>query len=261
MEKMSGSEKIVKLTAENYETLGCPCFLNPKHIGHLKKLEWLENRFVEGFTIKSLFIEGEKKPIGFIEYVSGEFAWRAVDALGYLFIHCIWVSPNKYKKKGFGSYLIADCIEDAKKQGKLGVAVIVSGGPFIANKDLFLKNGFVIAETDDNYELLAKQFNNDSILPKFRNWRKQLSQYKGLNIVYSKQCPWVVRFIEEISEILTKNQLNLKVIELKNPKEAQDAPSIYSTFTLINDGKILSDHYISITRFLNILKKDLKILK
>lgn len=35
------------------------------------------------------------------------------------------------------------------------------------------------------------------------------------------------------------------------------APSIYATFNLINNGKLLADHYISLTRFNNIIKKEL----
>ena len=115
---MSNPTSIVTLTPKNYTEYGCRCFLNPKHEGHLKKLEWLKERFSEGLTIKHLFIEGEKKPIGFIEYVPGEYAWRAVDANSYLFIHCIWISPNKNKEKGYGSQLVGECIEDARKAGK-----------------------------------------------------------------------------------------------------------------------------------------------
>ena len=103
---MNGKTEIVTLNPENSAKYGCPCFLNPKHEGHLKKLEWLQERFPEGLTIKHLFVEGEKRPIGFIEYVPGEYAWRAVDASGYMFIHCIWINSNKYKEKGHGSLLV-----------------------------------------------------------------------------------------------------------------------------------------------------------
>jgi N-acetylglutamate synthase-like GNAT family acetyltransferase len=257
---MSKSVKIIELTPENYSSLGCPCFLNPKQAGHLRKLEWLRDRFAEGFIIKSLFLEDEKKPFGFIEYVPGEFAWRAVDAAGYLFIHCIWVNPNKHKKKGYGSFLVEECLKDAAKQRKTGVAVVTSEGSFIAGKDLFLKKGFEVVERDDRFELLAKQL-QEGVVPKFKDWRKQLSPYNGLNIVYSNQCPWVSRSISELSGIAKEKGLEIKVTELKNAKEAQNAPSIYATFTLIYDGKIYADHYLSSTRFLNILKKELKLIK
>jgi hypothetical protein len=48
------------------------------------------------------------------------------------------------------------------------------------------------------------------------------------------------------------------VTELKNAEQAQNAPSIYATFNLIYNGKLLIDHYISNTRFLNIINKELK---
>ena len=257
---MEKSLRIIALTPENYSSLGCPCFLNPKHESHLKKLEWLKERFPEGYTIKSLFVETEKKPVGFIEYVPGEYAWRAVHAKDYLFIHCIWINPNKYKTKGFGSLLVKEVFNDAEKQGKIGVAVITSEGSFIASKDLFLKNGFKVVDKADRFELLVKQLKEES-LPKFTNWQKQLAQYKGLNILYSNQCPWVIRSIKELTEIAEQKGLKLKVTELKSAKEAQNAPSIYATFTLIFDGKIFADHYLSSTRFLNILKKEMKLIK
>lgn len=36
---------------------------------------------------------------GFIEYLPGEHAWRAVHADGYLFIHCLWVVGKSKGKK------------------------------------------------------------------------------------------------------------------------------------------------------------------
>ena len=50
--------------------------------------------------------------------------------------------------------------------------------------------------------------------------------------------------------------LKLNIVELTSPKEAQNAPSIYATFNLIYDGKLLADHYISARRFTNIIKKE-----
>jgi len=52
--------------------------------------------------------------------------------------------------------------------------------------------------------------------------------------------------------------LELHVTELKTAEEAQNAPSLYATFNLVYNGTLLADHYISNTRFKNILKKELK---
>ena len=130
--------KIVDINENNMSQYPPTCFLNQKHEAYQIKTDWIKKRFSEGMKIKLLYLENEKKCNGFIEYVPGEFAWRAVDAQDYLFIHCIWISPNKYKSIGYGSLLVQECIKDAKKEGKYGVAVITSEGPFMAGKALFL---------------------------------------------------------------------------------------------------------------------------
>ena len=81
---------------------------------------------------------------------------------------------------------------------------------------------------------------------------------QGLNILYSNQCPWVARSLNELEEVAKENGLELNITELKNAKDAQNAPSIYATFNLIYDGKILADHYVSKKRFQNIINKELK---
>ncbi len=70
-----------------------------------KNLAWLKKRFDEGLKIKML----ELPERGFIEYIPGEYAWRCVDAKGYMFIHCLWV-VGKSKGKNFGELLLNECI-------------------------------------------------------------------------------------------------------------------------------------------------------
>ena len=254
---MNSKMKIISVNSENISEYQPVCFLNPKNEGYLKKLKWLKERFSNGLIIKQLYLENEKKCNGFIEYIPGEYAWRAVDAKGYMFIHCIWISPNKHKEKGYGSLLVNECFQDAKKEGKYGVAVVTSEGPFMAGKALFLKNSFrSVAQVKPSYELMIKPIRSGP-LPKFRDCEKQLSQYKGLNIIYTDQCPWVARSIKELSEIAREKGLEIKLTELKNARQAQDAPSIYTAFNLIYNGKLLVDHYISSRRFLNIIEKEL----
>jgi len=85
-------------------------------------------------------------------------------------------------------------------------------------KALFLKNGFNSVATDKpSYELMLKTIKSGH-LPKFRDWEKQLSQYRGLNIIYTNQCPWVARSIKEISDIAKKKGFKLKIVELENAR-------------------------------------------
>jgi hypothetical protein len=251
------NSKIIDIDSVNISLYPPTCFQNPNNEGYKIKLEWLKKRFSEGLKIKLLYIENDKKCHGYIEYLPGEYAWRAVDAKGYLFIHCIWTYPNNIKHKGLGSLLVDECIKDAVEQQKYGVAVIASEDSFMSKKDLFIKNKFEVVEESGPFTLLVKSFKKGPI-PKFRNTEKQLKKYKGLNIVYSNQCPWVSKFVSDIDEILKKKNLNLKITEIKTARQAQNAPSIYSVFNLVYNGKLLADHYISNTRFLNIINKELK---
>ncbi len=246
--------KIIDINQDNIKDFLSICFCKKDSVGYNLKLDWVKKRLTEGLKIKFLTDDQDNIVHGYIEYINGESAWRAVDAKGYLFIHCLWITPNKYKKKGYASKLIAECLKDAK--GQLGVAAVASDDSFMANKDIFLKNGFKIIQEDGKQQLLAKQLKKGG-QPKFKDYKKQQAKYKGWHIVYSNQCPWVARFIAELDKRLT-NKLKITITELKSAKQAQAAPSIYSVFNLIHDGKILADHYISQTRLNNIVKNDKK---
>ena len=60
--------------------------------------------------------------------------------------------------------------------------------------------------------------------------------------------------------IAKQHNVNINIIEIKTAEEAQNAPSIYSVCNLVYDGKLIIDHYISTTRFLNILRKELQLV-
>ncbi len=253
---MSENIRIVRIGADNLEKFPeVICFINPKHNSYPLKIEWLKNRFAEGLCIKLLYVEGSKRAAGFIEYVPGENAWRAVSATQYMFIHCLYMYPNENKNKGYGSLLIRECLNDALTQERAGVAVVVSDKAFMAERNIFLKNGFVPVQSDGaGNELLVKSL-KAAPLPAFNNWQERLSAFGGLHIVYSKQCPWVARLIDEIKASGIMEKLEIHISELTTPAQAQQAPSVYATFSLIHHGKLLADRYISLTRFRNILKQ------
>jgi len=249
--------KIVDVTLENIsDHPEAICFINPKHKLFPLKIDWLKDQFINGLKIKLLYLEGVKKAIGFIEYVPGEFCWRAVNAKGYMFIHCMWVNGLKYRRLGLGSKLIKEVEKDAKDM--LGVAVVTSKKSFMATQEIFIKNGYKLVSETDSDQLLVKKF-IDGSLPLIKPIKRKLANNQGLTIHYSKQCPWVARFIEEVKPILNAKKINPKVIEYITADEAQNAPSIYSVFNLEHNGKLLADRYISTTRFKNIISKEIKL--
>ena len=198
--------------------------------------------------------EGVKRAIGFIEYIPGEFCWRRVSAKGYLFIHCLWTKGKKFQHQGLGKVLL--CEAEKRAKGTLGVVVMSSDKAFMADRSIFEANGYELVSESGSEQLLVKKL-ADGPLPSFNDPKKPLESYKGLTMVYSKQCPWVPRFLEEVKPVLEEHKLKAKIVELKTPAEAQRAPSLYGAFSLIYNGKILADRYISTTRFKNIVKKEI----
>jgi hypothetical protein len=137
-----------------------------------------------------------------------------------------------------------------------GVASITSDAAFMASRALFEKSGYSVTETSGREQLVVKSFGSNP-MPKLRDWHGELEKYQGLHIVYSRQCPWVARFIEEVKPVLAEYQLEPVITELKTAAHAQHAPSLYAVCNLIYNGKLLADRYISTTRFRNIVKKEL----
>ena len=77
--------EIVSINEENLvQHPGVICFINPKNLTFPLKIEWIKQRFLEGLRIKLLYTDERKKVAGYIEYVPGEYAWRAVSAAGYI---------------------------------------------------------------------------------------------------------------------------------------------------------------------------------
>jgi len=253
--------KIIDLNIDNVEEHGCYCLMNKKQKGYSKKIEWMKKRFQEGLKVKNLHSE-EDGYIGFIEYVSGEYSWRAFSNQDYMFIHCIYIAKKGNRNQGYGKLLIDRCIEDAKKENKKGVVMITSGGAMLAEKDIFLQNGFVVSDTQHpKYQLMIKQFSAGE-LPKFEKNRDNiLKKYEGLNLTYSNQCPYFIKSVDAIEKVAKEYGIELNILLLDSAKEAQQAPSFYGTFNLIYDGKLIAEHYISEKRFRNILEKELKIKK
>jgi GNAT superfamily N-acetyltransferase len=253
--KMTNNVEIITVDAGNVEQYGFFCFKSkPKSEGYRRKLEWLKQRFAEGMQIK-IFYEGERS-VGFIEYIPGEFTWRAVNAPNYMVIHCLWVVGSG-KGKGYGSRLLNECIEHAQKIGKHGVAMVTSERVWLADKKLLLKNDFEeVDQAPPSFSLLVKKF-DDAPLPAFpTNWAERASRYgDGLTVVRSDQCPYIPDAVKIIVDAASELDIPTQVIELKNCQEAQElSPSAYGLFGVVYNGQLLSYHYLSQKDVLRLLQ-------
>ena len=87
--------------------------------------------------------------------------------------------------------------------------------------------------------------------------RKNLEDYKeGLNILRSVQCSYTEKNVNVIlKSVKDKFDLKPNLIDLKDVYAVQNSPCAFGSFCIIHNGKIVSHHPISNTRFENIMKK------
>ncbi|MEA3558355.1 MAG: GNAT family N-acetyltransferase, partial [Candidatus Thermoplasmatota archaeon] len=217
--------------------------------------------YQKGYRIKAV-IAGDGSYQGMIEYMPGEFAYRPVDAKGYLFIQCLFVGFKKeYKGKGLASKLLDACIEEAKDAGMKGLAVVTRKGSFMAKKDIFLKNGFVAVDSvKPDFQLLALKIEDQAEDPRFKDLEKNLGPYKeGLYILRSVQCPYTEKNVNAMLDS-ARNEFGMdpKLVDLYDHLSVQRSPCAFGSFCLIHEGEIVSHHPISKTRFQSIMRKRLK---
>lgn len=257
---MNNDIQIINLTPENISDYGVCGYKDVrKHKELRNKIAWFNEYYSKGLKIKVLFSEKGGYQ-GMLEYLPGKFAHRPVNADGYMFIHCIFVGfKNEFKGKGYASALIDECINDAKIQKMLGVAVVTRKGAFMAHNKIFLKKGFeIVDKAQPDFELLTIKFEKASTSPSFKlDILDNLNNYKnGLTIIRSAQCPYTEKNVNAIIESAEKKfKLKPKLIDLKDSESAQKTPCAFGTFCIIYNGEIISYHPISNTRFENIMTK------
>lgn len=250
--------KFIDVTPKNIKEETLFCIKDIKKPGFDSKRKWFEKRYKEGLHLKILKDSNETM-IGFIEFMPASKAWRPVNAENFMFIHCIVVYSKKDRDKGYGSLLINEAEKEAKANKMSGLCVMTSKGSWIADKALFEKYGFEEVAKRGRFELLSKTWDKKSDNPKLFDWTKQQKKYKGWHLVYADQCPWHEKSAFDLLNTAMDYGVDLKITKINSAKEAKNAPSGYGVFNLLHDGKLLEDHYISATRFKNILKKELNI--
>lgn len=249
---------MVSVTPQNVQEETLFCIKDIKSPGFKCKEDWFIEQYKKGLRLKILK-GADGKMVGFIEYVPASNAWRPIEAPKFMFVHCIVVYSKKDRNKGFGSMLIAEVEKEAKRKGLAGVCVMTSKGTWIADQGIFIDNGFKNVDQLERFELLSKKWDTALPDPKLVDWTKQQVKYKGWHLVYANQCPWHEKSVEALLNTAMDYGLDLKITKLETPKEAQNAPSGFGVFSLLHDGNLLEDHYLSATRFRNILKKELQL--
>jgi hypothetical protein len=250
------SVKFVDITPENATIQTFFCIKNTSNPGFKKKHQWFNNSYNDGLRMKILKGDNERA-IGYIEYLPAEYAWRPVFAPGYMYIHCMTIHATRDKNIGFGSKLVGICLDDARKQKMSGVCVMTSKGSWVTDKRLFVKNGFTEVDKRGRFELMVNKFDKSAQDPELIDWTINHQMYQGWHLLYADQCPWNEKSMLEIKKVADEYEIKLNVKKINSISEAKSSPSGFGVFSLMYNGELLEDHYISKTRFRNILEKEL----
>ncbi len=216
------------------------------------KKAWMKSQFENGLVFKKLDVRGKV----FVEYVPAENAWSPIDAPGYIFINCFWVS-GQYKGQGYADKLLEECTSDAKASGKKGIVVLssVKKMPFLSDPKYLKYKGFKVCDKAKPYfELLYLPFNENDSIPKFKDCCKNAEiQQKGMVIYYTNQCPHTDKYAPLIADIAKAKGHNLQLVKITTKEQAQQAPIPFTTYGFFYDGEFVTNEIFSESKFIKFL--------
>jgi ribosomal protein S18 acetylase RimI-like enzyme len=229
--------------------------------GVASKKTWLKERFEEGLVFKKADVRGKV----FIEYIPAEKAWCPIDAEGYLFINCFWVS-GQYKGQGIGGQLLEECIKDGREQNKKGIAVLSSKKkmPFLSDPKFLKYKGFEVCDTaKPYYELLCLRFDETAPLPKFKDCAKEAKtgDNEGVALYYSHQCPFTEKYTHLLEQIAKDRAVPFILKRYTTAEEAQKAPVASTTYSLFVNGEFMTNEILTEDKFIKLLDEKCLIRK
>lgn len=242
--------KYIRITEDNIEKEYICCAMSGKQSA-LKK-EWLKQRFAEGLV----FYRGTERGKCFIQYIPAENAWISIQAEGYLYIDCRWMSGS-LKGHGYSNELLQECIRDAKEQGRKGVCILSSEGrkrDYLADPKFLAYKGFVVADTSvTGINLMYLPHEQDAWPPKFKACaRHSVIEEKGFVIYFSDQCPFTYQWIPCVENVAKEYDIPLQVVHTTSKEQAQNMPATVTTYALFKDGTFLTQSIQSYKKFLKL---------
>ena len=241
---------IITVNLDNLDTEHICCAISDKKgencVG--SKKEWLRQRMADGLVFKKLDERGKV----FIEYIPAEYAFAPVDADGYIYINCFWVS-GKYKGQGYANMLLQECIDDAKSKGCKGLVTLSSDKKrtFLSDPKYLKHKGFMVADTAEPYfELLYLPFAEGAQKPAFRQQAKSgRIDEAGLVLYYSNGCPHTDKYVNILQQHAQSRGQQLSVHKIETLQQAKSSPTPFTIYSLYKDGEFITNEILTTSKF------------
>lgn len=243
----------IRVTRENLETEHICCAIsNNKDVQVSSKKAWLADRFDEGLV----FLKSAERGKCFIEYIPAENAWVPVDADGYMYIDCLWVSGS-FKGHGYSNDLLNACIADSRAKGKAGLCILAAAKkkPFLADPKYLQHKGFTVCdEADNGIQLWYLPFEKTASAPRFRECaRHPHIDEGGYVLYYTNQCPFNAKYVPVLEETAARAGIPFRAVRLDSREAARNAPSPVTNYALFHDGEYLTNEQMNDRKFLKLI--------
>ena len=245
----------IRVTKDNIENEHICCAIsNNRDVQVASKKAWLAERLDEGLV----FLKSVERGKCFIEYLPAENAWNPIEAAGYMYIDCLWVSGS-LKGHGYSNDLLDACVSDSRAKGKKGLCILSSAKkrPFLADPKYLKHKGFLVCdEADNGIQLWALPFETGAETPKFKPCAKHPhTDGEGYVLYYTSQCPFNAKYVPLVEQTAKEHKVPFRAIHLQSRDEAQSAPTPITTYALFFDGEYLTNEQMNETRFLKLLAR------
>ena len=242
----------IRVTNDNLEKEHICCAIsNNKDVQVSSKKAWLADRFDEGLV----FLKSVERGKCFIEYIPAENAWVPINADGYMYIDCLWVSGS-FKGHGYGAELLDACIEDSKEKGKKGLCMLAAAKkkPFLADPKFLKYKGFTVCdEADNGIQLWFLPFGEEAEMPKFKECAKHPHiEERGYLLYYTSQCPFNAKYVPVLEQTARENDIPFHAVHIANREEAQNAPTPITNYALFHDGEYITNEQMNDKKILKL---------
>ena len=243
----------IRLTKDNLENEHICCAIsNNKDIQVSSKKAWLRERFDEGLV----FLKSTERGKCFIEYIPAENAWVPIQADGYMYIDCLWVSGS-FKGHGYSNDLLNACVNDSKEKGKAGLCILSSAKkkPFLADPKFLKYKGFEVSdEADNGIQLWYLPFEKDVPAPHFKECTKHPHiEESGYVLYYTDQCPFNAKYVPVLEKTAAEYGIPFKAVHITDRIAAQNAPAPVTTYALFHDGEYVTNEQMNDKKFLKLV--------
>ncbi len=243
----------IRVTKENLEKEHICCAIsNNKDEQVSSKKAWLSDRFDE----RLVFLKSVERGKCFIEYIPAEYAWIPIEANGYMYIDCLWVSGS-FKGHGYSTDLLATCIEDSKEKGRSVLCILCAAKkkPFLADPKFLKYKGFTVAdEADNGIQLWYLPFDKKADIPRFKECAGHPHiEEKGYVLYYTSQCPFNAKYVPVLEKTAKENSIPFRAIHIESKDEAQNAPTPITNYALFHDGEYITNEQMNDKKFLKLV--------